>query len=54
MLLGSQSPAYMADAARFVCGAMADCHMVMLEGQGHMAAQQAPALFVSKVLDAAR
>ena len=52
MLLGEQSPDYMRAAAQYVCASMANCKLVILQGQGHMAAQQAPALFVAKVLEA--
>src|SRR5262249_54050557 len=34
MLLGDQSPDYMRAAAQFVCNSMANCKLVMLEGQG--------------------
>jgi pimeloyl-ACP methyl ester carboxylesterase len=53
MLLGDQSPDYMKAAARHICKSMANCQLVMLKGQGHVAAQQAPSLFVTTVLDAA-
>jgi len=52
MFLGEKSPDHMGAAARLVCSSMANCHLVILEGQGHLAPQQAPALFVAKVLEA--
>jgi pimeloyl-ACP methyl ester carboxylesterase len=52
MLLGGQSPDYMREGTQFVCGAMPNCKVAMLDGQGHMAIQIAPALFVSKLLEA--
>jgi len=52
MLLGSQSPQQTGDGTRLICDAMPNCKLVILEGQGHLAPQLAPALFVSKVLDA--
>jgi pimeloyl-ACP methyl ester carboxylesterase len=54
MLVGSESPAYMREGAEFVCASAQVCRIVTLEGQGHGAATVAPALFVSKVLEAAR
>ncbi len=53
VLLGSQSPAWMSSAAREVCAAIRCCRIEMLEGQGHLALQTAPALFASKVLEIA-
>jgi pimeloyl-ACP methyl ester carboxylesterase len=52
MLSGDKSPEILQDAANYVCTSMANCKLVKLAGQGHVAAQQAPALFVSKVLEA--
>jgi pimeloyl-ACP methyl ester carboxylesterase len=52
MFVGERSPELLRDAAKSVCSAMANCRLVTLEGQGHIAAQQAPGLFVEKVLEA--
>ena len=52
MLLGDQSPDALREAANHVCTSMGNCKLVMLPGQGHMAIQQAPSLFIAKVLEA--
>ena len=53
MFYGDQTLGALRDASKSVCAAMANCKLVTLEGQGHLAAQLAPAMFVSKVLEAA-
>jgi pimeloyl-ACP methyl ester carboxylesterase len=52
MLLGSESPAHIKDGTAFICGSLPDCRTVTLDGQGHVANIQAPALFVEKILEA--
>jgi pimeloyl-ACP methyl ester carboxylesterase len=54
MLVGSESPAWMKEGTEFICSSAPACRSVTLEGQSHMANVQAPALFVAKVLNAAR
>lgn len=54
MLLGSESPAHIRDGTAFIRESLPDCHTLILNGQGHVANVQAPALFAEKVIEAAR
>ena len=52
MFLGSTSPQSMVDNTNFICRSMRDCQVMILQGQGHLASNFAPDLFVAKVLEA--
>jgi len=54
VLLGSETGGMLRDAAFFVQKNIAGCRLVILEGQGHGAAQEAPNYFANKVLEIAR
>lgn len=54
MLAGALSPDYLRKGAVFVAETLGNCRLEVLEGQGHLAAQAAPELFVAKILEAAR
>jgi pimeloyl-ACP methyl ester carboxylesterase len=53
MLLGSESHGLQEDATNFIAQTIPGCRVVMLEGQGHSAAMEAPDMFVAKVLEIA-
>jgi len=53
VLLGSETAGLLRDAAYYVCDAIPECRMVILEGQGHGAMLEAPDYFVDKVLEVA-
>jgi len=52
VLLGSTSTGILRDAAYFLRDAIPGCRLVILDGQGHGAATEAPDYFVAKVLEA--
>lgn len=54
VLLGSETQGMLRDAAFFVQENIPGSRMVILEGQGHGAAQEAPDYFASKILEIAR
>jgi hypothetical protein len=53
MFLGSISPPSMKGNTNFICRSVPACQVIVLQGQGHLAATLAPDLFVEQVLAAA-
>jgi len=51
VLLGSETPGMLREAAYFVCDAIPGCQLVVLEGQGHGAMLEAPDYFAAKVIE---
>lgn len=49
VLLGSVTTGWLQQSAQTVCKQMPRCELVLLEGQGHIANERAPELFVSKL-----
>jgi pimeloyl-ACP methyl ester carboxylesterase len=49
MLLGSLTTGWLQQSAKAVCEQLPHCELVILEGQGHIANERAPELFVSKL-----
>jgi pimeloyl-ACP methyl ester carboxylesterase len=49
LLLGGDSPSFMRDGVQYLLATLADSHMVLIPGQGHIAMNNVPELFVHEV-----